>query len=89
MTYKMVHVPEPDEPDTRGGQHSCKPANELDYNRRGIRAKHGSIAQCQECGQYWWANVYGKYNSYGGRTMYHLEWYKLRWYQFKLRKYVK
>lgn len=89
MTYKMVHVPEDNEPAIRGDKHTCKPAESIDRNRSGIAVKHRSIAECNECGQYWWAKVYGRYNSYSGRTLYHLEWYKLRWYHFKLRKYVR
>lgn len=89
MSHKMVHVPEDDEPDTEGGEHTCKPANDIDRDRSAIKVKHLSIAECKECGQYWWAKVYAQYNSYSGRTLYHLEWYKLRWFHFKLRKYVR
>lgn len=89
MSHKMVHVPEDDEPDTKNNEHTCKPANDIDRNRSAIKVKHRSIAECKECGQYWWATVWGRYNSYSGHVLYHLEWYKLRWYHFRLRKYVR
>lgn len=89
MTYKMVHIPEDDEPDTKGGEHPCAPGGTITRIRADIKVKHRSIAECQECGQYWWATVYEKYNSYSARILYHLEWKPLYWYHFKLRKYVK
>lgn len=89
MTYKMVHVPEDDEPALRGGAHNCAPGGTISRHRSEIKVKHRSIAECQDCGQYWWASVYAKYNNISARTLYHLEWNKLRWYHFELRKYVK
>lgn len=90
MTHKWVHIPEDDEPDTKKEPpHTCKPVGKVDRNHSGIDVKHRSIAECQECGQYWWATVYKRYNSFGERDLYHLEWGKLRWYHFRLKKFVR
>lgn len=92
MSHKMIHVPEPDEPTFAFGgevEHECKPRNDIDSSRSAIRVKHRSIAECRECGQLWWANVFGRYNSYSGKTLYHVEWHKLRWYHYKLKRYTK
>ena len=89
MSHRMIHEPDEDQYPEKKAAHNCKPKNDIDRYPSNIRVKNRSIAECDDCGQMWYSYVYSKYNSYSGRTLYHLEWYKLRWYHYKLRRYVK
>lgn len=89
MSHRTVHIPEDDEPDTADDVHVCKPKDALDRDPKAIAVKHRTIVECKDCGQYWWSNVYSRYNSYSGRRLYHLEWQRLRWYHYRLQKFVR
>jgi hypothetical protein len=89
MTHKTVHIPEDDEYPQPYLEHRCSPEGVISRHAQDIHAKHGTITRCENCDQHWWAHVSSRYNSYSGRILYHLEWNKVRWYHFRLKKYLK
>lgn len=81
--YRTVHVPDDPVP-----PHHCRPPNYAGGTKP--EYKDRTIIECNDCGIFWWATVFsfGKGN-YLDPTNYHLHWAKVRWYHFRLRKYVR
>lgn len=81
--YRTVHIPEDPVP-----PHLCRPTNYVGGNKP--KYKDRSIIECNDCGIFWWATVYATgRDTYLDPRQYHIHWAKVRWYHFRLRKYVR
>ena len=81
--YRTVHVPEDPIP-----PHYCRPQNYVGGNVP--KHKDRTIIECNDCGIFWWAMVFttGK-GDYLNPKEYHLHWSRVRWYHFRLRKFIR
>lgn len=81
--YRTVHIPEDPVP-----PHRCRPKNYAGNMQP--EHKDGTIIECNDCGIFWWASVFslGKGDYLNPKT-YYVNWAKVRWYHFDLRKYTR
>lgn len=80
--YRTIHVPEDPIP-----PHYCRPRNYVGANKP--KYKDRSIIECTDCGIFWWCSVFATGGSNLLPLEYHLQWAKVRWYHFRLRKFTR
>lgn len=81
--YRTVHVPEDPIP-----PHNCRPKKYSGPIKPEF--KDGTIRECLDCGIFWYASVF----RFGAGTVhnpydYNINWSKVRWYNFRMRRYVR
>lgn len=52
------------------------------HGRSDAAYRKGTVIVCDDCGTYWWCRPY--FGEYSTSMCY--DWYKVRWYHFRLRK---
>lgn len=82
--YRTVHIPDDPIP-----PHQCRPKNYAGGTMPSYKDR--TIIECNDCGIFWWVSVFttGGKDKYLDPKEYHVHWSKVRWYHFRLRKYVR